>query len=60
MKKILNQNLINLIEYYSLINNNITWSNTPIIRNSNNLSTTLTFHGTKPQKLEELKKNILY
>ena len=58
MKKILNQNLISLIEYYSLINNNIAWSNTPIIRNSNNLSTTLTFHGTKSQKLEELKKSI--
>ena len=58
MKKNLNQNLISLIEYYNLINNNIIWSNTPIIRNSNNLSTTLTFHGTKSQKLEELKKSI--
>ena len=36
MKKNLNQNLINLIEYYSLINANLLLSNTPIKRNFSN------------------------
>jgi len=56
MKKNLNQKLINLIEYYSLINTNILLSNTPLKRNANN--TTNTFTDTKSQKLEKLKKNI--
>ena len=56
MKKNLNQKLINLIEYYNLINTNLLLSNTPLKRNVNN--TTTTFSGTKSQKLEKLKKNI--
>ena len=56
MKKNLNQKLINLVEYYNLINTNILLSDIPLKRNINN--TTTTFSGTKVQKLEKLKKNI--
>ena len=56
MKKNLNQKLINLIEYYNLINTNLLLSNTPLKRNINNVTTF--FSGTKLQKLEKLKKNI--
>jgi len=56
MKKILNQKLISLIEYYNLINTNLLLSNTPLKRNVNNITTTPS--GTKSQKLEKLKKNI--
>ena len=56
MKKNLNQKLINLIEYYNLINANLLLSDIPLKRNVNN--TTTYFSGTKVQKLEKLKKNI--
>ena len=56
MKKNLNQKLINLIEYYNLINSNMLISNNPITRiskiSSNNTS------GTKLERLIKLKKNI--
>ena len=57
MKKNLNQKFINLIEYYNLINNNLLFSNAPLKRNISSSSTL--FSGTKLQKLEKLKKNIL-
>ena len=56
MKKNLNQKLINLIEYYNLINANFLLSNTPLKRNINNVTTS--FGGTKLQKLKKLQKNI--
>ena len=56
MKKNLNQKLINLIEYYNLINTNLLFSNTPLKRNIS--SSSALFSGTKLQKLEKLKKNI--
>ena len=56
MKKNLNQKLINLIEYYNLINANFLLSNTPLKRNINNVTTS--FGGTKLQKLKKLKKSI--
>ena len=56
MKKNLNQKLINLIEYYNLINANFLLSNTPLKRNINNVTTS--FGGTKLQKLQKLKKSI--
>ena len=56
MKKNLNQNLINLVEYYNLINANLLLSDIPLKRDNNN--TTTSFSGTKLQKLEKLKKNI--
>ena len=56
MKKNLNQKLINLIEYYNLINTNFLLSNTPLKRNVNNVTTS--FSGTKLQKLQKLKKSI--
>jgi len=55
MKKKLNQNLINLIEYYSLINANLVLSNKPIKRTSSNNS--VSFSGTKTERLEKLKKS---
>ena len=45
MKRNLNQKLINLIEYYNLINANLLLSNTPIKRKNEN--TTNAFTGTK-------------
>jgi len=56
MKKNLNQKLINLIEYYNLINANFLLSDTPLKRNVNNV--TASFSGTKLQKLKKLKKSI--
>jgi DNA polymerase len=56
MKKKLNQNLINLIEYYNLINANFFFSNNPIKRTfkENNML----FSGSKTEKLNKLKKKI--
>ena len=51
MKKNLNQNLINLIEYYNLINANFVLSNYPIKRSNEN--TTNAFTGTKLEKLNK-------
>ena len=56
MKKNLNQKLINLIEYYNLINANLLISNRPIKRT--NESTTYPLTGTKLEKLNKLKKRI--
>ena len=56
MKKNLNQKLINLIEYYNLINTNFLLSDAPLKRNVNNVTTS--FGGTKLQKLKNLKKSI--
>ena len=56
MKKNLNQKLINLIEYYNLINANLLLSNSPIKRSGN---TANSYSGeTKLKKLEKLKKSI--
>jgi len=56
MKKNLNQKLINLIEYYNLINANLLLSDSPLKRNVNNVNSS--FSGTKLQKLKKLKKSI--
>ena len=56
MKKNLNQKLINLIEYYNLINANLILSNTPVKRTAKNK--TLVFTGTKLEKLNKLKQKI--
>jgi len=56
MKKNINQKLINLIEYYNLINANLLLSDSPIIRKTSNILST--FNGNKLQKLEGLKKSI--
>ena len=56
MKKNLNQKLINLIEYYNLINANFYLSNKPIKRMATN--TTIALTGTKEEKLNKLKKKI--
>ena len=56
MKKNLNQKLINLIEYYNLINTNLLLSEKPLKRNSK--KTITTFGGTKLQKLNKLRNNI--
>ena len=56
MKRSLNQKLINLIEYYNLINANFSLSNTPINRKSKKI--TFLFSGTKLEKLNKLKKKI--
>ena len=58
MKKNLNQKLINLIEYYNLINANFILSDTPLKRNVSNVTTS--FSGTKLQKLEKLKRSIQF
>ena len=56
MKKKLNQKLINLIEYYNLINANLLISETPIKRNINkNIDSP---GKTKSEKLESLKTSI--
>ena len=57
MKKDLNQKLINLIEYYNLINANILFSKKPVKR-INTKNTTSFFSGNKNQKLKKLKENI--
>jgi len=56
MKKNLNQKLINLIEYYKLINANFLLSNNPLKRTVEN--STLQFSGTKLEKLTKLKGKI--
>ena len=56
MKRNSNQKLINLIEYYNLINANFLLSNNPLKRT--NECTTHTFSGTKLEKLNKLKKKI--
>jgi len=56
MKRNLNQKLINLIEYYNLINANFLLSYIPLKRTIE--STTQAFTGTKLQKLNKLKKKI--
>ena len=56
MKRNLNQKLINLIEYYNLINANFLLSNKPLKRL--NKSKTFIFSGTKLEKLNKLKKKI--
>ena len=53
MKKILNQKLIGLLEYYNLINANFFLSNKPIKRKA--VSLTSTFTGSKSEKLTKLK-----
>ena len=56
MKINLNQKLINLIEYYNLINANFLLRNSPL--NRTNESTAYAFIGTKLDKLNKLKKKI--
>ena len=56
MKKNLNQKLIDLIEYYNLINNNLLLSNYPLKRTLNN--ETVTSNDTKSHKLNQLRKSI--
>ena len=56
MKRNLNQKLINLIEYYNLINANFLLSNRSLKRTTEN--TTLAFSGNKLEKLTKLKKKI--
>ena len=56
MKRNLNQKLINLIEYYNLINVNLLLSKKPLIRSLN--SKEVSYNGTKLEKLDKLKKNI--
>ena len=58
MKKKLNQKLLNLIEYYHLINNNILFNNSQINRITKQYEHNST--GTKKQKLEKLKLNITH
>jgi len=56
MKKNLNQKLINLIEYYNLINANFLLSNNPVKRAIE--GTPHAFTGTKLEKLNKLKKKL--
>ena len=56
MKRNLNQKLINLVDYYNLINANFFLSNDPIKRVFER--TTHTFTGTKIEKLSKLKKKM--
>ena len=56
MKRNLNQKLINLIEYYNLINANFLLSNYPIKRTNTNIINPLV--GSKIEKLNKLKKKI--
>ena len=58
MKKNLNQKLINLIEYYNLINANFLLSNSPLKRANEGITHTLI--GTKLEKLNKLKKKIQF
>ena len=56
MKKNLNQKLLNLVEYYNLINANLLLNNVPLKRNVNNINA---ISGeTKLNKLEMLKKKV--
>ena len=56
MKKNLNQKLINLIEYYNLVDTNLLLSNTPLKRNQKDIS--IAVGKTRFEKLKQLKKNI--
>ena len=56
MKKKINQNLINLIDYYNLINADIILSNLPI--NRKQASKNLVLDGNRKEKLIKLKKII--
>jgi len=56
MKRNLNQKLINLIEYYNLINANFLLSNYPLNRAEKN--TSIIASGSKIEKLNNLKKKI--
>ena len=56
MKRNLNQKLINLIEYYNLINANFLLSNNPLDKTCKR--TINTFIGTKLEKLNKLKKKL--
>ena len=56
MKKNLNQKLINLIEYYNLINANFLISNRPLKRTNEGKAQILI--GTKSERLNKLKKKI--
>ena len=56
MNRNLNQKLINLVDYYNLINANFFLSNDPIKRVFER--TTHTFTGTKIEKLSKLKKKM--
>ena len=58
MKKNLNQKLINLIQYYNLINGNLLLSDTPIKRNTDIITSSLSFSGSKIEKLNKLKSSI--
>ena len=58
MKRKLNQNLINLIDYYNLTNSNYLFSNLPLNRFTEKTSNTFAFSGSKIQKLEKLRKKI--
>ena len=57
MKRDLNQKLLNLIEYYNLINNDLFISNYPIKRNIPDKYNFL--QGSKKEKLNNLKKMII-
>ena len=56
MKKNLNQKLINLIEYYNLININLFLSKKPLKRNTNEIK--ISYSGTKLEKLKQLNNHI--
>ena len=56
MKKNLNQKLINLIEYYNLINANFLLSDNPIVRSIDNSSHVYT--GNRSEQLSKLKTKI--
>ena len=58
MKRKLNQKLLNLIEYYHLINAEILFNNSTINRNIKKDNQHI--YGTKKQKLEKLKQKIKY
>ena len=58
MKKKLNQKLINLVEYYNLINANFFLSLKPINRIIIDSDSTFNFTGTKLEKLNKLKTKI--
>jgi len=59
MKRNLNQKLINLIEYYNLINANLFLSKDPLIRSNTKASINFSFTGSKLEKLNKLKKKIV-
>ena len=59
MKRNLKQKLINLVEYYNLINANFLLNNTPLKRSMKKKTSILT--GSKLEELIELKKkNSIY